>query len=147
MRCARSQIPNRFHLAVSLLFLLLLMMMLLFLVFSSHLFCYYYYFVDVVFSFSSLSFFFWFDFVECEIIIKIVGVYFVCSELYNLHELLGKRFCTHTHTHAHTIDACPKCWCRHRWRTSNVLMCLSISCAERFLLSVWVCAAWKMIWD
>lgn len=42
---------------------------------------------------------FWFDFVECEIIIKFVGVYFVCSELYNLHELLGKRFaCTHTHT-------------------------------------------------
>lgn len=40
------------------------------------------------------SFSFWFDFVECEIIIKFVGVYSVCSELYNLHELLGERFCT-----------------------------------------------------
>lgn len=92
---ARFRPPNRFHLAVSLLFLLLLMM------FSSHLFCYYYYFavvVVVLFFFISFSLFFRFDFVECEIIIKIVGVYFVCSELYNLHESLGKRFCSLTHT-------------------------------------------------
>lgn len=68
--------------------------------------CFAFIFVVFISSLSSSSSFFslliWFDFVECEIIIKFVGVYFVCSELYNLHEMLGKRFCTHKHTQEDT---------------------------------------------
>lgn len=88
--------PNRFRLAGSLLFLL--PMLICCCCCCSR--CFHLIFLRLLLRL--LLSLFQFDFVKCEIIIKIVGVYFVCSQLYKLHDLLGKRFRALTHTHTNT---------------------------------------------